>query len=39
LDFAKAYEKVSWEFLFVALEKMGMARKFYWDGEIVTPKC
>jgi len=39
LDFAKAYDKVSWEFLFMTLEKMGMARNFHWYGEIITPNA
>jgi len=39
LDFANAYEKVSQEFFFMALEKMGMVRNFHWDGEIVISKC
>jgi hypothetical protein len=26
IDFAKAYDKVSWDFLFSAMEKLGMAK-------------
>jgi hypothetical protein len=39
LDFTKAYDKVSWEILFIGLEKMGMAINFHLDGEIIIPKC
>jgi hypothetical protein len=35
LDFGKAYDKVIWEFLFLALEKMGMDCKFTNMGQVL----
>jgi hypothetical protein len=28
LDFAKAYDKVSWDFLFLAMKRLGMVGEF-----------